>query len=269
MSSDTFVVAGTRVNGLQTSAKTDRLVTVLVSCCGQLEYTRLCVPSLLRHSRQPFELIFLDCDSLDGTAEYLDGVAGAAPVRIEVVRVPAEPPLAPGRKEDHVSIGGDFVALVNNDTILPQGWLDRLIVVAGSAADVGLVAPMSNQAPAPFLVERVPYEIDAEGTDCQSVLQMESRKSSPWPEIDKVNRFARAWQADNHGQWFETDSAGGGCVLVKRDVLQKLGLFPSRTPLGAFDIEALAERVRQAGYRLAGSRDAYVHNFASRNMVRV
>ncbi len=43
------------------------LVTVLVSCCGQLEFTRLCVPSLLRFSRQPYELFFLDSDSLDGT----------------------------------------------------------------------------------------------------------------------------------------------------------------------------------------------------------
>jgi hypothetical protein len=32
-------------------------VSVLVPCCGQLEYTRLCVPSLLRHSRKPYELI--------------------------------------------------------------------------------------------------------------------------------------------------------------------------------------------------------------------
>jgi hypothetical protein len=47
------------------------LTSVLIPCCGQLEYTKLCVPSLLKHSRQPFELVFLDIGSLDGTAEYL------------------------------------------------------------------------------------------------------------------------------------------------------------------------------------------------------
>src|SRR5258706_590034 len=63
------------------------LVSVLVPCCGQLEYTRLCVPSLLRYSRAPFELIFVDIGSLDGTAEYLAGVqAAATQVRVEVVR---------------------------------------------------------------------------------------------------------------------------------------------------------------------------------------
>ena len=30
---------------------TPGLVTVLIPCVGQLEYTKLCVPSVLRHSR--------------------------------------------------------------------------------------------------------------------------------------------------------------------------------------------------------------------------
>src|SRR5579864_5178248 len=96
--------------------KAGSLVTVIVSCCGQLEYTRLCVPSLVRFTRQPYELFFLDGDSLDGTAEYLDGFAAAAPVRVEVARVPADPPASPGRKEDTISIRGDFIAFLNNDT---------------------------------------------------------------------------------------------------------------------------------------------------------
>jgi hypothetical protein len=40
-----------------------------------LEYTQLLVPSLLLHTRPPFELIFIDIGSLDGTAAYLKGVA--------------------------------------------------------------------------------------------------------------------------------------------------------------------------------------------------
>ena len=62
------------------------LASILVPCCGQLEYTRICVPSLLKHTAGSYELIFLDIASLDGTAEYLAGVAAAAPVRVEVVR---------------------------------------------------------------------------------------------------------------------------------------------------------------------------------------
>src|SRR5262245_16346043 len=62
------------------------LVSVLIAGGGQLEYTRLCVPAVLHGSRPPFELIFVDAGSLDGTAEYLAGVQAAAGVRVEVVR---------------------------------------------------------------------------------------------------------------------------------------------------------------------------------------
>ncbi len=83
-----------------------------------------------------------------------------------------------------------------------------------------------------------------------------------------MNRFARQWQEENQGQAFEAESLGGGCVLLKREVLQKLGLFPTRTPLGTFDMDALSVRVRQAGYRLLGCREAFIHNFGSRSAIR-
>src|SRR5438105_1015524 len=62
------------------------LVSIIVPCCGQLEYTKMCIPSVLRHSREPFELICLDIGSLDGTSEYLSGAAAAARAHVEVVR---------------------------------------------------------------------------------------------------------------------------------------------------------------------------------------
>src|SRR5262245_14930800 len=68
------------------SAITPGLVSVIVACCGLLEHTRLLAPSLLRYSRRPYELVFLDSGSIDGTYEFLSGLASAAPVRIEVVR---------------------------------------------------------------------------------------------------------------------------------------------------------------------------------------
>jgi hypothetical protein len=57
------------------------LASILIPCVGQVEYTRLCVPSILRHTREPYELIFIDIGSLDGTALYLAGVQDAAKVR--------------------------------------------------------------------------------------------------------------------------------------------------------------------------------------------
>ena len=67
------------------------LVSILIPCCGMLEYTKLLVPSILRHTRPPFELIFIDIGSLDGTVDYLAGVATVhSMTRVEVVRTPTD-----------------------------------------------------------------------------------------------------------------------------------------------------------------------------------
>ena len=88
------------------NVRKEKLVSVLVACCGQLEYTRLCVPSLLRHSRQPLELIFLDTGSLDGTAEYLAGIADAVPFRVDIVRSATAPGADLQKKQDVCRFAG-------------------------------------------------------------------------------------------------------------------------------------------------------------------
>jgi GT2 family glycosyltransferase len=234
------------------------LVSIVVPCSGQLEHTRLCVPSLLRHSRRPYELIFLDIASLDGTPDYLAGVAAAAPVRVEVVRAAAEPDFRSAGTEGLGRAGGEYVVWLSNDTIVPDGWLQQLVALCSGHERIGMVGPMSNYAPPAQRVSPVPYRIG-------------SRKRGPAAnagqdvqDIEMVNQFAHTWREQHTGQWFEADRLGGFCLLLKRAVLQKVRFFDERAEQGAVDADALSGRVRQAGHRLACCRDLFVHHFGSR-----
>jgi hypothetical protein len=260
MAGDSVVVSALSGEANSAAGRSAGLVTVLVACCGQLEYTRLCVPSLLRHSRMPYELLFLDSESLDGTVEYLDGVSATAGVRVEVVRTATEPLPNAARKEDNIAIRGEFLVLLHNDTIVTEGWLESMARLAASSAEIGMVAPMSNQAGAALRVDPIPYGLELPARDGEGRIG----KSVLLAEIEKVNGFAQNWRQRNLGQSFEPDSIAGPCALLKREVLQKVGTYPTRTPLGTFDLETLSSRVRQAGYRLAVSKEAYLHHFASR-----
>jgi GT2 family glycosyltransferase len=244
---------------------TPRLASILVACCGQVEYTRLCVQSLLRHTRAPYELHFLDSGSLDGTADYLAGVAAAAAVRVDITRVGATPTPSVPRKDDTVQIRGEFVALLNNDTIVPDGWLAQLIALASSDARIGMVAPLSNYAPPPLLVERVPYRIaPCAETSGSGISAAEEQRT----QVEAFYTFARQLRDQQKGKWVEAERLGGGCVLLKRTVLQAIGQFPTRTALGAFDTEGLSQRVRQAGFRLLACGEVFVHHFGSRGVAR-
>jgi GT2 family glycosyltransferase len=161
------------------NVRKEKLVSMLVACCGQLEYTRLCVPSLLRHSRQPLELLFLDTGSLDGTAEYLAGIADAVPFRVDIVPVSDGAGADLQKKQDVLQVSGPYVVLLNNDTILTEGWLDRLLAVAAANPALGLIAPMSNYAPPPMLVEQMPFRISPE---------LGARE-----QLALLDRFAKEW----------------------------------------------------------------------------
>src|SRR5580765_8027743 len=96
-----------------------KLASILIPCCGQLEYTKLCVSSILRYTRRPYELIFLDIGSLDGTAEFLSGLGmGTHQLRIGFVRTQTDLGIADAIKDAISMARGEYVVLLNNDTIV-------------------------------------------------------------------------------------------------------------------------------------------------------
>jgi GT2 family glycosyltransferase len=236
------------------------LVSVVIPCCGQLEYTRLCVPSLLLHSRRPVELIFVDIGSFDGSAEYLDGVAAAAPLRVEVVHCQAETAFQAACLQGLTQAHGEFVVWLNNDTIVTHGWLDQLVALAGVHPAIGVAGPMSNYAPEKQRVSPVPYRLrmPSAGT------ARGSETAQHIPDLVAMERFAHEWREQQKAQWVEVDRLGGFCLLLKREVLQKVPMFDEKWEAGVFNADAFCWKIRQAGYRLACCRDLFIHHFGSR-----
>ncbi len=234
-------------------------VSVIVPCCGQLEYTRLCVPSLLRSNPPPSEILFLDAGSLDGTLDYLEGVAAAASIPVEVINV-TEHPTTPG-PEPSFQTRGEYVVLLSNDTIVPERWLEHLVQLVRTNEAIGMVGPMSNAAPPAQFAGELPYRLSLKAVRGTGSL----RRAELLRQIDQVSSFARQWREQQRGNWSEENTLGGGCVLLKRAVLQRIGPTLPRAPLGFFDLRDLSCRVVQAGYRLACCRDLFLHHFGSRN----
>ena len=238
------------------------LVSILIPCCGMLEYTKLCVPSVLRHSRPPFELIFIDIGSLDGTAEYLSGLRTAAQVRVETVRTATDLGIPDAVKEALRKARGEYLVLLNNDTVVTEYWLNQLIGLATMSPTVGLIGPMSNYAGPPQLVETVPYR-----TGPKKGSRATLDDGDALLNVQEVTAFAREFREKHKGKWLEAGRLGGFCLLLKRQVLQKIEQFGSLdkwTDLSLFDTDILSAKARQAGFTLACCRDLFVHHFGTR-----
>jgi O-antigen biosynthesis protein len=91
---------------------------------------------------------------------------------------------------------------------------------------------------------------------------MKGRRGRPTCAVDT---FARQWREDHRGKWQDTERLGGFCLLLKRDVLKRIGHLRAAEDLALFDTDLLSGKARQTGFPLACCKDAYVHHFGTRS----
>jgi GT2 family glycosyltransferase len=237
------------------------LVSILIPCCGMLDYTKLCVPSVLRYSREPYELMFIDIGSLDGTAEYLAGLRDglASRLRVEVCRAATDLDIKQTCQEALKKARGQFVCLLNNDTVVTQKWLDAMVALAQFSEGHGLVGPMSNYAAPPQLVETVPYRVGP---------KKGARLGEPLVDVEAIQNFARDFAGENKGKWLTVAPParlGGFCLLIRRTVLDRVGTALNEwSDLSLFDSDIVSAKAHQAGFTLVCCRDLFIHHFGTR-----
>jgi GT2 family glycosyltransferase len=240
-------------------ARTPPVVSVVIPCCGQLEFTRLCATSLFQHSRAPFELVFVDLDSMDGTPEFLSGILTASNLPVQVLQLSGNAGFAEAWNRGISLARADYVVLLNNDTVVTGFWLEHLVALAESSPSIGVVGAMSNRADPPQSVGAVPYRL----TTKTVVVAPDATNGTSRIDTEPIHRFAQQWAAQNRGQWFEVDQLSPFCLLFKREALSRvLPLEPDS--FFTFNAGTAFRKLRDAGFQIVCCRDLFVHHFASR-----
>ena len=112
---------------------------------------------MLKHTRAPYELILVDNASTDGTVEYLASVASEvnhrdteAQRRVVVIRNETNRGFAAGCNQGLGRARGEYLVLLNNDTVVTPNWLEGLIALAlADWPKIGMTGPVTSWAAAP------------------------------------------------------------------------------------------------------------------------
>jgi len=113
-------------------------------------------------------------------------------------------------------------------------------------------------------VETVPYRI---GPMKGSRFYGNLPASDILVNVNEVQAFAKEFAEKHKGRWLHVDRLGGFCLLLKRQVLTKIGVeLEPWTDLSLFDTDILSSKARQAGFTLACCRDCFVHHFGTRTL---
>lgn len=202
---------------------------IIIPVWNQLSFTKDCIDSIRKNTGPGYRLVIIDNASGAETKEYLEALAKKDGDKVRLIRNEANAGFIKAVNEGMRASASKFVCLLNNDTIVCKDWLKEMISVASAAKDIGIVNPSSNnlgQKPA----EGEPVELYAE----------------------KVRQ--------QKGSYAELGAAIGFCMLIKREVIEKIGLFDEIYGMGNFEDTDFSRRAVKEGYRCVRACGAYVYH---------
>ena len=211
---------------------------VVVPIHGAADELGRCLRSLLAHTdlERHRLLLVLDGPQSAAVTEAVaaamgEAVAGSAASRaraIEVIQLPERGGFVAAVNRGMSESGRDVV-LLNSDTQVTAGWLDKLQRTAYSAPEIATVTPFSNSATICSLPRFLAANALPAGWD--------------------LERFARLVEERALPAWPRLPTGVGVCLYVKRKALAQLGLFDRRSfGLGYGEESEFCMRALKAGY---------------------
>ena len=219
-------------------------LSLIIPICGGLDLNRACFTSILKARSAtglPHELILVDNGSQDGSAAWMDGLQS----RFDWVRVSRHATnkgFAEGCNSGLGCARGEYLAILNNDTLIEARLFSKLLMALDRTERVGLVAPVSNYVMGQQLTE---LEEGEGAADVEAI-------------ADRLEREAK-------GKITEVQKVAGLCLLGRREFFEEVGLFDPVYGLGNYEDEDLCLRARIEGCGLLIAQDAYVHHFGNQS----
>lgn len=112
------------------------IVSVVIPNLNARNWLERCIRSLQAQTLQPTEIILVDQNSNDGSADY---VATAFP-GVRLIRQPDDRGFTGACNEGMRSAQGDFIALFNTDARAEPDWLEVLVKAMGDDETIGSAA---------------------------------------------------------------------------------------------------------------------------------
>ena len=217
----------------------DPLVSVIVLTHNHWSYTRDCLASVRRWSDYPnLEIIVVDNASTDETPDRLRELA-EEDSRVRLILNPENLGFPGGNNVGLRAAQGDYLILLNNDTVVTRGWVRDLIRPMQRDPQIGLVGPVTNN------------------------IGNEQKVRVGYRTMPEMHEWARRFARHRLRRTVEASNLAFFCVALRRRVMDEIGLLDEAYGIGFFEDDDYCRRARQANYRLVIADDVFVHHYLS------
>lgn len=214
----------------------EQVVSIIVVSWNTKGLLKRCLDSIYATVLVPFEVLVVDNASDDGSAEMVESGFPEATLIRSAVNLGFSAANNLGIRQAH----GEFVMLLNPDTVLLPGAVAGMLHYMNGYPDVGLIGPRLIMPDG---------QLQQSGRRFPGLLR-------ELMGITRVSRLFGSWY-DEHLNWgrtdfgktVEVDEVSGACMLIRKSVLDQVGLLDERFFMYYEDVD-LCYRLKKAGWKV-------------------
>ncbi|MGY6210902.1 glycosyltransferase family 2 protein [Cytobacillus firmus] len=211
------------------------LISIIILTCNQLHYTKECINSIFQFTNENFEMVVIDNASNDGTLKFLETIP-----QTHVISNKINKGFAGGCNQGFRAAKGEYIVLLNNDTVVTDGWLSKMLRCLNNTPFAGIVGPRSKFVIMPQAIPSVPYNT-----------------------MKDMHKFASEWTIKHDSQSFVVNNLSGFCMLFKRSLIEQIGGMDEQFNPGYYEDTDFCIRAQISGKKLLVANDVFVHHFGS------
>jgi GT2 family glycosyltransferase len=229
----------------------NKRIDIIVCVHNALEDVIQCLDSVLSNWEPLHHLIIVDDGSEKETEDYLLRIAGEHVDVVTLIRHDKAKGYTRSANEGLRASEAPFMVLLNSDTIVSKNWALKMVQVAESSPEIGIVGPLSNAASwqsVPRLFnpkkDNNPLPVNRSPADLDSLCE----------RIGYFPTFPRAFLVN------------GFCYGIKRPVIEKIGYMDKEAfPIGYGEEDDFSLRASSAGFNGAIATHCYVWHAKSKS----
>lgn len=213
-------------------------VSVIVLTYNNLNMNKNCIESILNKTAYSnYELIVVDNQSTDGTVEYLRNLESQNIPNVKIIFNDDNLGFAGGNNCGIQVSDGDYVILLNNDTIVSRGWITSMVKHMEQNPEYGMCNPVTNS------------------------IGNESMIAVEYHNEYEMDLFAYNYTAQHMGELYSrVDRLPLFATIIRKKMIDQIGMLDDAYKVGMFEDDDYAELVKSNGYGLSIVEDAFIHH---------